>query len=102
MQALQGVVDGIARESAGGLNPKDQFAFYLNAYNAWILHEALGKYPGKSFDEIEDSIALDYEKHGPGSALPWDHARQASRAAWTKVSGVVTPRDVTRGMRDSI
>ena len=55
--------------------------------------------PAKSFDEIEDTVALDYEKHEPGSALPWDQARHASRAAWTKVSGVTTPRDVSRGTR---
>ncbi len=70
------------------------YGHYAPAYR--VGYEALGKYPGKSFDEIEDAVALDYEKHEPGSALPWDHARHASRAAWTKVSGVVTPRDVTR------
>jgi Protein of unknown function, DUF547 len=48
MQALQGVVDGIAKESVSGLDKRQQVAFYLNAYNAWILHEALGKYPTKS------------------------------------------------------
>ena len=31
--------------------------------------EAAGKYPGKEFHEIEDDIALDYEKHEVGSAL---------------------------------
>ncbi len=76
------------------------YTHYAPAYR--VGYEALGKYPGKHFDEIEDSVALDYEKHEPGSALPWDQARRASRAAWTKVSGVTTPRDVTRGTRDSI
>jgi len=53
MQALQGVVDGVAQESVGSLNQKDQLAFYVNAYNAWILHEALGKYPTKS---VKDAL----------------------------------------------
>ena len=53
LQALQGVVDGIARENVGGMGQKDQLAFYLNAYNAWILHEALGKYPTKS---VKDAL----------------------------------------------
>ena len=48
MQALQTVVDGIAKESISGLDKRQQLAFYLNAYNAWILHEALGKYPTAS------------------------------------------------------
>ncbi|HEY2614346.1 MAG TPA: DUF547 domain-containing protein [Chthoniobacterales bacterium] len=48
IQALQGDVDGIAKENASALEKKQQLAFYLNAYNAWILHEALGKYPTRS------------------------------------------------------
>ena len=47
MQAIQGVVDGIAKENVSG-GKQQQIAFYLNAYNAWILHEALGKYPTSS------------------------------------------------------
>ncbi len=53
MQALQGVVDAIGRENVGSMNQKDQLAFYVNAYNAWILHEALGKYPTKS---VKDAL----------------------------------------------
>ena len=30
------------------MSKNDQLAFYINAYNAWILNEALGKYPTKS------------------------------------------------------
>jgi len=48
MQALQAVVDGIAKESISGLDKRQQLAFYLNAYDAWILHEALAKYPTAS------------------------------------------------------
>ncbi|MEA3186815.1 MAG: hypothetical protein QOD99_645 [Chthoniobacter sp.] len=42
MEAIQRVTDGIAASKQTDL------AFYLNAYNAWILHEALAKYPTKS------------------------------------------------------
>jgi Protein of unknown function, DUF547 len=52
LQAIQQVVDGIAREKVSGLGKKDQLAFYLNAYNAWILHEALDKYPTKSVKDL--------------------------------------------------
>lgn len=53
MQALQAVVDGIAKENASGMERKQQLAFYCNAYNAWILHEALEKYPTKS---VKDTL----------------------------------------------
>ena len=52
LQALDGVVNGIASENASG-SSKDQLAFYLNAYNAWILHEALAKYPTSS---VKDTL----------------------------------------------
>jgi hypothetical protein len=45
--ALQKVVDTIANNPAPqGRN--EQLALYINAYNAWILHEAIAKYPTKS------------------------------------------------------
>jgi hypothetical protein len=53
VQTLQTVVDGIAKESVSGLDKRQQLAFYLNAYNAWILHEALGKYPTSS---VKDAL----------------------------------------------
>ncbi len=52
MQALQEVVDGIAKEKISGQSKKEQLAFYINAYNAWILHEALGKYPTRSVKDL--------------------------------------------------
>ena len=64
--------------------------------------EAAAKYPGKEFHEIEDDVALDYQKHEIGSALPWDQVRGASKAAWSKVSGLNSPRDPSRGMRGGI
>jgi hypothetical protein len=52
-----------------------------------VGEEAAAKYPGKRFHEIEDDVALDYEKHQVGGALPSDHVRGASKAAWAKASG---------------
>lgn len=52
LEALQKVVDGIAAEKPSG-SQKEQLAFYINAYNAWILHEALEKYPTKS---VKDTL----------------------------------------------
>src|SRR2546430_593726 len=48
VQAIQSVVDGIAKENVSAMGKQQQLAFYINAYNAWILHEALGKYPTSS------------------------------------------------------
>lgn len=73
---------------------------YAPAYRAGI--EAAEKYPGKKFEEIEDEISQNYEKHRVGAALPWDHARHAVHAAWAKLSGDVSPRDSDRGMRGGI
>lgn len=51
MQSIQQVVDAIGQEKVTG-NKSERLAFYLNAYNAWILHEALGKYPTKSVKDL--------------------------------------------------
>ena len=73
---------------------------YAPAYRVGL--QAPSKYPGKTFEEIEDDLALDYEKARPGDALPWDHVRPAVKAAWDRVSGVVTPRDTDRGIRSGL
>ena len=52
LKEIQGVVDSIGAASVKSLGKNDQLAFYLNAYNAWILHEALEKYPTKSVKDV--------------------------------------------------
>ncbi len=64
--------------------------------------EAARQHAGKRFEEIEDDIALDYEKSNPGSPLPWDRARPAVKAAWDRLGGVISPRDVDRGTRSGL
>jgi uncharacterized protein YcfJ len=54
---------------------------------------------GKAYEEIEDDLALDYERHEAGAALPWDHARHAVHAAGAKLSHDIGPRDPDRGIR---
>ena len=53
VQALDGIVDAIATQNVKSLGQKEQLAFYLNAYNAWIVHEVLEKYPTKS---VKDTL----------------------------------------------
>jgi hypothetical protein len=49
LAALQRVTEGVAQKQTADL------AYYLNAYNAWILREALAKYPTKS---VKDPLLL--------------------------------------------
>ena len=53
VQALRTVADGIAGTPASSGKGAEQLAFHINAYNAWILHEALEKYPTKS---VKDAL----------------------------------------------
>jgi hypothetical protein len=75
----------------------DQFEHaYRTGYNSFF------KYPGKTFDEVEDDVALGYEKEKPGSALPWDTVRPAVNSVWDRLGGVISPRDPDRGVREWI
>ena len=77
--------------------PGQKYDEYAAAYRAG--YEGFHKYPGKPYEEIEDDLALDYERSKAGAALPWDHARHAVRAAWAKLSNAIGPRDPDRGIR---
>jgi len=105
-------------DQSGGVDPKKEAAYwreqhskqsyaknysyeqfehaYRTAYNSFF------KYSGKKFEEVEDPIALDYEKSKPGSALPWDTVRPAVNAVWERMTGVISPRDPGHGVRDWI
>jgi hypothetical protein len=73
------------------------FEEYAPAYRAGVT--AFGKYPGRTFEDVEQDVAQDYEKSRRGVGLPWDHARHAVRAAWAKLSNDVTGLDRDRGIR---
>jgi hypothetical protein len=73
---------------------------YAPAYRFAV--EAVGKYPDKSFDDVEDELALNYHRAEPGFPLPWDTVHPAVRAAWDRLGGVLSPRDSDRGIRGSI
>lgn len=77
--------------------PGKEYEHYAPAYRTG--YEGFHKYAGKAYEEIETDLALDYEKHQVGSALPWDHARHAVHAAWAKLSNDIGPRDPDRGIR---
>ena len=65
------------KQSYSGKTPYDDYAAaYRTGY------EGFHRYLGNPYQEIEDDLALDYQRTQPGAALPWDHARHAVRAAW--------------------
>ncbi len=73
MKAIQDVVDGIAAENVADLSKEEQLAFYLNAYNAWILHEALNKYPTKSVKDILFTFFTSKRIKVAGGNMSFDH-----------------------------
>jgi hypothetical protein len=73
---------------------------YEHAYRTG--YTSFQKYRGRNFDEVEESVAKDYESGKPDTALPWDTVRPAVNSIWDRMSGVITPRDPDRGIRDSI
>ncbi len=50
--ALRDVANAIAAADVSGLGRDEKLAFYINAYNAWMLHEVIDAYPIKSVTEI--------------------------------------------------
>jgi hypothetical protein len=76
------------------------FEHYAAAYRTGS--EGATKYAGRKFEEIENDLTLDYEKHRAGSGLPWDQARPAVKSAWDHIGGVIAPRDVDRGIRSGL
>jgi hypothetical protein len=79
LAALNRVVAAIGTDNPGGLGRDDRLAFYLNAYNAWVLHLVLAKYPirsvkdyapfygiftGKNIKLGGESVSLDYLEKG--------------------------------------
>src|SRR2546429_4046475 len=65
-------------------------------------YSSFSKYPGKKFDEVEESVASDYDTEKPGSALPYDTVRPAISSVWDRMAGVIGPRDPDRGIRGAI
>ena len=75
-------------------SPYEEFDAAYRAGN-----EAAAKHAGKRFEEIENDLALDYEKNRGDSALPWDRVRPAVKSVWDRIGGVISPRDTDRGTR---
>jgi hypothetical protein len=66
---------------------KREFGFedYAPAYR--VGGEALGRYRDAAFEDVESDLEDDYRRGRGTSRLEWDDARDATRAAWTRVRG---------------
>ena len=73
MQAIERVVEAIAQEKVSGLKKNEQLAFYINAYNAWILHEALAKYPTTSVKDLLFTFFLSKRIKVAGEKMSFDN-----------------------------
>jgi hypothetical protein len=65
-------------------SPARAFEDYNPAYRygeeSWLAHR------GKSFDEIQDQLAKDWDKNRRGSKLTWDEAKIAAKRAYHRVA----------------
>jgi hypothetical protein len=64
---------------------KDAASFddYAPAYGYGV--SAYGKYPGRSFDDVEPDLSRGWNAARGNSNLHWDNARGATRDAWERV-----------------
>lgn len=72
MNALEEVVEEIGKENVEGQSTEEKLAFYLNAYNAWILHETLGKYPTRSVKDLLFTFFLSKRIRVGGKQMSFD------------------------------
>lgn len=71
------------------------FEQYQPAYRFGI--DGFGRYPGRSFEEVEPELSLGWREARGSSTLEWEHARHASRDAWNRLgssAGRTLPGDV--------
>jgi hypothetical protein len=69
------------------------FEDYGPAYGYGVA--AHGRYPGRSFDDVEADLARDWVSTRGTSRLSWDAARHAVRDAWERVSDAEEHATVT-------
>lgn len=67
---------------------KSEFGFddYAPAYR--LGGEARDRYGDAAFEDVEGDLAEDYGRARGKSRLEWVEARDATRAAWTRVGGI--------------
>jgi hypothetical protein len=77
----------------------DAIAFDEFAPAYGLGYSAYSRYPGRTFDEVQDDLRRDWATSRGSSRLEWDRAQHATRDAWQRVSDTVeraTPGDSDR------
>ena len=80
--------DAYWRENFAGRAYVEQgasFGDYGPAYGFGVA--SYGRYPGRSFEDVEPEMSGAWIGSRGGSSLSWDRAKQAVRDAWNRVSG---------------
>ncbi len=49
--------------------------------------DAVGRNPGRTFDEVEPEMSREWSTRSGGSSLRWDRAKDAARDAWDRANG---------------
>ena len=100
--AVGAVVGGLAGKAvAEAIDPTAEDAYwrenfstrdYARSANYESFRPAYGlaadrfsRYPNKTFDDVESSLARDWPQHRADSALEWSDARPAARDAWDRL-----------------
>lgn len=60
------------------------FDDYAPAYALGV--EAVGRHPGRSFDDIEPEMSQQWDDRRGASTLRWDRARDAARDSWDRAN----------------
>lgn len=63
----------------------DSYEDYAPAYR--VGYTGQESHPGQSFDEAEGDLKSEYNRQRGSSRLGWDKAKDATRAAWNRVTG---------------
>lgn len=106
--AVGAVIGAVAGGLAGkgvaeGINPTEEDAYWRENYSKRPYvqsgadfneyqpayrygYSAYSKYPGKSFEDVENDLSSEWDQTRGQSKLSWEHAKQASRDAWQRVS----------------
>ena len=71
--------------SSSYVDKNTPYDLYQSAYRTG--YEGYGRYPGKTFDEVEADLRRDYEKTRRTGGLEWNKAKHATKDAWQRVDG---------------
>jgi hypothetical protein len=71
--------------SSSYVDPGREYEYYQPAYRfGW---ESFSQYGRRSFEEVDETLQLEWERRRPPECPPWPEARAAARDAWDRAAG---------------